>query len=491
MLAAALALTVALVVQDQTPLRATSHEGAPRQTALMAGDWLEVRGAAQGYLQVYDHRRERPGYVRPAMVRSYTLDEAAAPKLAAIVDYLKDAPGQESLGIGYVALFLRAAPAAAVGADLFDALGTMAERLGERASVRVARAGDASIAAEIEVAESYGVHFASSEREGMTQICYDGEAFRRVLALGGTGPARTRAALGLTDPRCVDPALGATAAFELAKWRASVLEGVDPGTVGADVASSDRARLRLRRSIVDSQLAFFAARSRDEATARVAAQSAKHELTLVDRAVLADEDRPVYEEAALRASTVRWAAEAPPASPPGSHLHVEIAAGEPGQTCVRVKSDTAPSTATFEHCTYGVVWPASLRVAPHDTAVTVVTQPLDGWSEVLVLHPAAAPAGWAADTVTPAALDPDVGYVEVAGFSPDGTRLLVVREARASGPLGSPHTLAPWIRKVFQTVATTDAAGLRVDKEGPNLASLPSARPWQTADWKRGTLALR
>src|SRR5271155_68320 len=108
MLLPALAITVALVVQDQAPLRAAAHDNAPRQTALTAGDWLEVRGERQGYLEVYDHRRERPGYVRPAAVRSYDLGEGAAGKLGALVEYLRDAPGEESLGIGYVALYLRA-----------------------------------------------------------------------------------------------------------------------------------------------------------------------------------------------------------------------------------------------------------------------------------------------------------------------------------------------------------------------------------------------
>ena len=140
----------------------------------------------------------------------------------------------------------------AVGAELFDALGTMAERLGERASLRVARAGDGSLAAELEVAESYGVHFVSTERSGVTQVCYDGEAFRRVLALGGTGPARVRAALGLTDRRCTDPGLGTTAALELTRWRSEVLDGVDLATLGPEVPAYERARLRLRRSIVQS-----------------------------------------------------------------------------------------------------------------------------------------------------------------------------------------------------------------------------------------------
>ncbi len=486
MLLAALAVTVAIVVQDQTPLRAAAHENATRQTMLTAGDWLEVRGEQLGFLQVYDHRRERPGYVRSATVRSYGLDETVAPKLGALVEYLRDAHGQESLGIGYVALYLRAAPAQAVGAELFDALGTMAERLGERASLRVARAGDGSLAAELEVAESYGVHFVSTERSGVTQVCYDGEAFRRVLALGGTGPARVRAALGLTDRRCTDPGLGTTAALELTRWRSEVLDGVDLATLGPEVPAYERARLRLRRSIVQSDLAVLAARAGDLPAAQKASETARQELALADRSVLADEDRLTYEEAALRSASVRWAAEPLPAPSASATVDVEIGPGAPGQTCVRIRTRASPEAAPFQHCTYGLVWPSSVRVAPHDAAVVMAVELLPGWSELLVLH--ATPSGWTADTITPAALDPDIGYVELAGFSPDGSHLLVAREARASGPLGAPHTLAPWIRHVYDVVGTAD---LHVEKEVSSLREVPASRRWETAEWRKRTLALR
>jgi hypothetical protein len=466
---AALAATVALVVQSQASLRAAPHENAPRQTLLTPGDWLEVRGEQQGYLQVYDHRRERPGYVRPVVVRSYVVDEAVAPKLGAVIDYLKNAPGEESLGIGYVALYLRAAPAQAIGADVFDALGTMAERLGRRASVRVAKAGEASIASELEVAESYGVHFISFEREGATRVCYDGEAFRRVLALRDTGPARVRAALGLSDPTCLDPALGSSAALALARSWGSVLDEIDLGAMGPEVPASARAGVRLRRSIVQSEISYFAARSADGALAKQAAEAAKYELELADPSVLADEDRPTYEEAAMRVATVRWAVETPPSPDASSGIDVEIATGLPGQTCVRLKRRASREAPPFEHCTHGVVWRSSLRVAPHDAAVAMIVEPLDGWSELLLFHPGA--AGWEADTVTPASIDPELGYVDVSGFSPDGAHLRVVREYRASGPLGAPHTLAPWIRKTFQILATRD---LRVEKEASSLASLPA-----------------
>ncbi len=409
-----LAVLVALVVNGPSPLRAAPHENAPRQAALAPGDWLEVRGERQGYLQVYDHRRELPGYVRPAAVRTYAVDESAAPKLGDLVEYFSDAPGQESVGIGYAALFLRAAPAQAVGASLFDALGTMAERLARRASARVAKAGDASLAAEIEVAESYGVQFVRFEEDGATRVCYDGEAFRRVLALGGSGPARVRAALGLTDPACIDPALGPTPALALAKWQAGVLDGVDPATLGPAVPAYESARLRLRRSIVQAELSYLAERTGDPALARQASEGAKRELELVDRSTLADDDRLVYEEAALHAATVRWADESP--APVSPDFDIEIAAGSPGQSCVRLRKHASQQAPLLEHCVYGVVWPSSVRVAPHDAAVALVVQPLAGWSELLVLHPS--PAGWTADTMAPAAIDPELGYVEPAGFTP-------------------------------------------------------------------------
>jgi hypothetical protein len=372
---------------------------------------------------------------------------------------------------------------------VFDALGTMAERLGRRASARVSaapRSNDASLGGQLEVAESYGVKFARFDEEGRTRTCYDGEAYRRVLALGGTAPMRVRAALGLTEPSCVDPALGATAALALAQWRAGVLDGVDPSTLGEGVPAHERARLRLRRATVRAELAYLAGRTGDLPLASQASEAARGELQLVDRAVIADDDRLAYDEAALRVAAVRWAHEpaAPPASSPA--LDVELAAGAPGQTCVRVKKHGAAPAPSFEHCSYGVVWPSSIRVAPRGAAVAMIAQPLVGWSELLVLHPSA--EGWVADTLAPAAIDPELGYVELAGFSPDGSRLLVVREFRASGPLGAPHTLAPWVQRTFQVVTTGD---LHVEKQSPTLAGFPTFRRWQAPDWQRGTLALR
>ena len=60
----AIAAALAIVVQDHTALRAAAQSGATELTTLSQGDVLEVRGERAGYLQVYNYRRERGGYLR-------------------------------------------------------------------------------------------------------------------------------------------------------------------------------------------------------------------------------------------------------------------------------------------------------------------------------------------------------------------------------------------------------------------------------------------
>ncbi|HEX6835253.1 MAG TPA: hypothetical protein VF334_01710 [Polyangia bacterium] len=451
----ALVLVAAIVTQDATPLRAAATEKAARQTLLYAGDWLELRGERQGWLQVYDHRHERPGYVRPSQVRTFPVDESSARELAAVIDFIRDQPGAESLGIGLVALYLRAAPAAAVGAEVFDALGGMAQRLARRGP-----------AGPIEVAESYGVKFNSFERDAKARLCYDGEAWRRVMALPASAAAKARAALGLTEPACVDPALPAAERETLSAWQADVLGKLDVARLPPWLAD----RVRVRAAAVSAAVTYAQARRGDWKAARTAEEAAERALALVDKSELADDDVAAYDEAAVRVAAVRWAAESP--SPKQA---VEIATRNPGETCVRF--------AKLEHCTYAVVWPASVRVAPHGDAVVFAQSPLPSWTELVVVR-----RGHEPQTLAPAAIDPEVGYVELAGFSPDGAHLLVAREARMTGPLGAPNTLAPWIARTFQILRAADST---VEKQASRLDNFVSFRRWQSPDWRRTTLALR
>ena len=156
MVAAALA-AMAIVTQDSAQLRAAPRESAQQQALLWQGDSLEIRGEKGDYLQVYDHRRERAGYIRATQVRQVSLKPADAAELLSVLRFVRDTPGAEALGIAYAAAFLRAAPVEAINAEAFDALGGMAERLARRASTKQGKPLDAALSAHLEVVASYGV----------------------------------------------------------------------------------------------------------------------------------------------------------------------------------------------------------------------------------------------------------------------------------------------------------------------------------------------
>ena len=135
----AFAATLAIVVRDHTPIRAAPSSSAAELTALSQGDVLEIRGERAGYLKVYNYRRERGGYLRGDVVRPLGVTEADAPQLLAVLRFLRDSAGSESLGISYGAAYLKAIPARALTAEPFDAIARMAERLADAASGNGAR----------------------------------------------------------------------------------------------------------------------------------------------------------------------------------------------------------------------------------------------------------------------------------------------------------------------------------------------------------------
>jgi len=462
-------VVIALVVQDQAPLRAAPQDSAPRQATLWQGECLEVRGERQGFLQVYDHRRERPGYVREHQVRILRLEEASVPRFQAVVEFLRDTSGSEALGIGYAAALLRAAPASQVGPELFDALGTSADRLARRATSN--KTNDVALAAHLDVAASYGVKLVSFEREGRTRVCYDGEAFRRVLALGGTPEARLRAALALTRPECIDPALGPLEQQALNEWRGSVLEQVDAGRLPAYLAN----RLHLRRAEVYAILAYQLSRRGEAQRGAKASARAVDSLASVLKAELAEEDTQTYATVAVRVGASRQASE-PVSEPPGSGLRVDLAPGQPGETCLRLVDANAPKETLSERCTYGLVWPGSVRRSAQGSAVAVAVQLLEGWTELWIFHQEA--GGWVLDVLAPAATEPRLGYVELAGFSPDGSRVLVAREALVEGR----------IKSSFQVLKRDS---LLPEKSADNPGGLGAFQRWSTPDWRGRSVALR
>lgn len=466
MLAATVAL--AIVTQDQLPLRAAPRESAQAQAVLWQGDALEVRGSRGDFLQVYDHRRERAGYVRAARVRQLDLQPGTAPELLAVMRFLRDTPGAEALGISYGAAYLKAAAPQAIDAEPFDAIGSMAERLAARASSKLAPQAEAALAAHLEVVASYGVAMRSYENDGKVRVCYDGDAFRRVLAVAASAEQRYRAALALSNGACIDPALGVVQRAEHDRWRADLLDSVDLARLPGHMKN----RIQMRRAAVWSSVAFQRARKGEDASQ--AAGRAEQALAAVNKAELADEDSAAYAEAGVRVGAVRWALETVPAQGKSTtQLAVTAAPGRPGETCVSLQGG---GKQLASRCTWGVAWMASARVHPQGTALSLAVQPMDGWREMWLFRRQG--DAWVVDVLPPASSDPDIGYAEFAGWVPGAAKMLAAREVRADGKF----------RRSFELL---DMATLATERGADKPESLSIFYKWQDPAWKRQTVSLR
>ena len=463
----ALAAALAIVVQDHTALRAAPRSSATELTTLWAGDVLELRGEGAGYLKVYDHRHERGGYVRSEATRSLALTEADAPALLAVLRFLRETPGSEALGISYGAAYLKAVPARALTAEPLDAIARMAERLADAASDSSTRRAD--IAAHLEVVEQLGVHMRSFERTGRMQLCYDGELYRRVLALPGAGAEdRAHAALALTRADCIDPSLGPVLRAALDEQRRDVLLGI----ADHDLDALTRSRLHARRAAVFASIAYAQARRREPPWP--AAQRALTEILEVHPDELGEDRRAEYADAIVRVGAVRWAAVTPAAQ--AGPLILSDTSGEPGQTCVALTDRRRPnSPALARRCTYGIVWMASAESIGEAQGLVVAVQPLESWRELWVFHPSA--GRWTVDVLSPGLDDPEEGYVEFAGFAPRARRLLIVREGQSRGRF----------RRRFEELRLDDLALVR---QASNPELLADFSRWQGLSWRRDTLAL-
>ena len=463
----ALTATIAIVVSDHTSLRAAPRSTVTELTALSQGDVVEIRGERAGYLKVYDYHRERGGYLRNDSVRPVALTEAAAPELLAVLRFLRDTPGSETLGISYGAAYLKAAPARALTAEPFDAIAAMAERLGDEASGSSSRSTNA--AAHLEVVEQFGIRMSSFERNGRMQVCYDGELFRRVLTIpDASAEVRAHAALGLTRPDCIDPALGPAPRAAIDDERSRLLDDIKD----ADLAPLMRTRLHIRRAGVWSSIAYEQAR-RGEPSG-TAAGRALAELLAADPNELGEDARSEYLDAVLRTGAVRWAAAMP--SPQPGALTLSTAPGDPGQTCVTLADAERPRAAPLvRRCTYGIVWMASSHAIPQGPALVLAVQPLESWRELWVFHQDA--GNWTVDVLSPGLDDPEEGYVDYAGFAPGTKRLLIAREVKEHGRF----------RRRFEERRLNDLALVR-EASSPEL--LRDFGRWQDLAWRRDTLAL-
>jgi hypothetical protein len=463
----ALAATLAIVVQDHAALRAAPRSGGTELATVWQGDVLEIRGERAGYLKVYDYRRERGGYLRSDAARSIGLSEANAPELLAVLRFLRDSPGFEALGVSYGAAYLKAVPARVLGAEPFDAIARMAERLADAAS------GDgyrlAGVAAHLEVVEQFGIHMRSFERNGRMQVCYEGELFRRVLALrGASAEERAHAALALTRADCIDPNLSPALRAAVDDERRALLEGLDE----RELSAMTRSRLDVRRATVWASIAFEQARRRE--SPGLAAQRALAELLAADAGDLGDDRRAEYLDAAVRVGAIRWAAATP--APAAGRLILSDAPGDPGQTCLALREARGqPDGPLVRRCTYGIVWMASAQSIARGRALVLAVQPLESWRELWVFHERA--GSWTVDVLSPGSDDPEEGYVEFAGFAPGTRRLLVAREFKDHGRF----------RRRFEELRLDDLALVR-QASTPEL--LVDFGRWQDVAWRRDTLAL-
>ena len=467
-----LAASLAIVTQDQTQLRVAPKASAQQHALLSQGEALEIRGERLDFLQVYDYRRERGGFVRAGLVKRLTLTPEQAPELLAVVRFLRETPGQESLGIAYGAAYVQAANAETLkgpeGLEVLDALGTMADRLAQRAFLP-GKAGQAA-AAHLEVAARHGLKFVSNEHDGRVYVCYEGDAFRRVLSASKDASQRARALLALTRRECTPDALRPFERRRMDEMRAQALDQVDADNLPGWL----RNKVVIRRAAVWSSLAYQRARAGD--APGPAAARALVELGRVDKTNLTEEDSAGFADAAMRVNASRWALIAPPARAedrPGIMTIPNVS----GETCVLLvdaKHDEKQPLA--RRCTYGLVWASSATLNRESNALALAVQPADAWLEMWLFHKTA--KGWSVRVLPPAAIHPEVGYAEFAGWVPGGSQVLVAREAQGEGRY----------RKNFEIVRLDTLATVR---QAGDPTMLGAFQRWQDPAWKRNTVSVR
>jgi hypothetical protein len=475
-LANAASMPAAIVVQDRTVLRATARDSGQEQAVLWQGETVEVRGERLDYVQIYDHRRERAGFVRASEVRRVDLTPEAAPELLSVVRFLRDTVGSEALGIAFAAAYIEVAPGDVLpgpdGIDAIDALATMADRLARQASSGIQRTKAASeaLAAHLEAAARYGVNFASYEHDGRMVVCYDGDAHRRVIAMRSSAEQRARAALALIRPACFDREPSPSERYRADAWRADVLDRVDASKLPGYLKN----RIAMARANVWASLAYQ--RARMDESANAAAQRALAELAAVDTTQLTDVDLAAYNDAAMRVGASRWAA-ASAAAPPTRNPQIVARRGQLGETCIELIEVRAESRKQLaKRCTYGIVWINSATLNREGNALALAVQPMEGWREIWVFRKDA--GGWTIRVLPPAATDPNLGYIEFAGWIPGGKEVLVAREARGEGKY----------KRSFEVLSLDTLAA---DRQASDPRNLSAFKRWQDPMWRRDTVSVR
>jgi hypothetical protein len=354
------------------------------------------------------------------------------------------------------------------GIEVLDALGTMADRLAQRAFLP-GKSGQAA-SAHLEVAARHGLKFVSNEHDGRVYVCYEGDAFRRVLALSKDASQRARALLALTRRECMPDALQPTERRRRDEMRAQALDQVDADNLPGWL----RNRIVIRRAAVWSSLVYQRARAGD--APGPAAARALVELGRIEKTQLTEEDRAGFADAAMRVNASRWALIATPARAedrPG----IMTIPNPSGETCVLlVDAKNGPEQPLAKRCTYGIVWASSATLNRESNALALAVQPTDAWLEMWLFRKTA--KGWTVRVLPPAPIHPEVGYAEFAGWVPGGSQVLVAREARGEGRY----------RKNFEILRIDTLATVR---QAGDPTMLGAFQRWQDPAWKRNTVSVR
>ncbi len=269
--------------------------------------------------------------------------------------------------------------------------------------------------------------------------------------------------------------------------RRDLLDGLNDRELSAAL----RSRIHARRAGVWASLAFEQARRGDlsgaTATAKTmapaavaapaaaaAAEHARAELLAVHENDLEEDHRAEYVDAVLRVGAIRWASAMP--APQAGPLILSAVPGDPGQTCVTLTDARRHGAAPLvRRCTYGIVVMASAQAILQAPALVLAVQPMESWRELWVFHESS--GTWTIDVLSPAAVDPEEGYVEFAGFAPNTRRLLIAREFKDRGRF----------QRRFEELRLDDLALVR---QSSTPDALRDFGRWQNAAWRRGTLAL-
>ncbi|MEO6278000.1 hypothetical protein [Roseateles sp.] len=452
-----------LVAQD-SPLRGAPRDTASLQAQMGRGEALEIRAERGDHWQVWDYRRERGGWLRKGQVLLMPRGEGASAEILAQLRLARQQFGTEGLGLGLTAAYVQAATPAELagpgGAEAMDAMGTFAERIADRASLRDAKLGEGQLAAQMDVAARYGLKFEQVEaEEGRVQVCYDGEAFRRLLASAATPEQRVRAVLALTRPDCLNPRATVREQEARDQWRQQVLTQVDAGTLLAHWKN----RLLMRRASVAASLAFAQARRGDAVQSQALAEFAG-----IAPTELTEDDQTAYNDAAMRVNAARWLGTS---SAPRDFGAVQLALqpGADGERCVELK---AAGKLAARRCSFGQVALASASLNREGRALALAVQPLDGWRELWLFIKDR--EGWRIEVMPPAPAQPGLGVAEFAGWVPGGAQLLVAREFRAEGKY----------RRSFEVVTL---AGLAVERQSAEPALLGAFQRWSDPAWRGGS----